>query len=425
MEVALRTARLFPLALCWVALPGLALGFDVTDTPPVPSASRPHFLVGAASRIGAEGAEVLLAFRVPYDELNFIAIPDEPDSQLAQFDLTMVLNEGSRQVGGDLWHEQVRATTAQSKSKDQFFERIVTLEADPGKLRASVTMHERRTGRGSSAEWQLIVPDYQEEPISISSLWPSRCEAEFASAPAFPPKDWLLDPRFGETLDDICVTGEIYRQSDENPVVLEWRVLDVRQETLESHETELTGGRQIPFSIHLDLSRLWLGTYFVEVEANSGHHRARRRFEFQMDETMVSPDLHLEQSLELLRIIATKEEIEKIEQLPEGERVTGWNAYWEEKDPTPGTAQNEFRDIFFERVRHANERFGVLEPGWKSDRGRVYIRYGPPDEIQSRPSTMDGLAFEIWNYLGSGRRFIFVDYDGFGRFELYQPGRPR
>src|SRR5690606_20452306 len=115
----------------------------------------------------------------------------------------------------------------------------------------------------------------------------------------------------------------------------------------------------------------------------------------------------------------------RIEELPEGERIAGWNAFWEKKDPTPGTEQNEFRDVFFERVRYANERFGVLEPGWKSDRGRVYIRYGPPDEIQSRPSTIDGLAFEVWNYLATGRRFVFVDYDGFGRFELYQPGRPR
>lgn len=421
----MRTAALFPLVLFGVVLPGSVLGFDVTDTPPVPSASRPHFLVGAASRMGSEGAEVLLAFRVPYDELSFVSIPEAPDSQIAQFDLTMVLNEGSRQVGGDLWHEQVRATTAQSQSRDQYFERIIMLPVDPGKLRASVSMHERRTGRGSRAEWQLQVPDYQDEPISISSLWPARCETEFERAPSFPPSGWLLDPRFGESLDDICVMGEVYRERGEDPVELEWRILDVRQATLESHEMQLAGGRRIPFSLHLDLSRLWLGTYFLEVEVNSGRYRARRRFEFQMDETMVSPDLHLEQSLELLRIIATKEEIERIEELPEGERIAGWNAFWEKKDPTPGTEQNEFRDVFFERVRYANERFGVLEPGWKSDRGRVYIRYGPPDEIQSRPSTIDGLAFEVWNYLATGRRFVFVDYDGFGRFELYQPGRPR
>lgn len=421
----MRAAALVLLAICQVAVVEPARSFDVTDTPPIPSGARPRFLVGAASRIGADGAEVLLAFRVPYDELTFTSIADDPDSQLAQFDLTMVLNEGKHQVGGDLWHEQVRTTTAQSRSEDHYFERIVTLPADPGELRASVTLHERRTGRGSSAEWKLEVPDYRDEPLSVSSLWPGSCDEEFARAPSFPPQNWLLDPRFGEALDNICVMGEIYRQQDGSEVELDWRILDVRQETIESHELPLTGGRQIPFSIHLDLSRLWLGTYFLEIEVNSGKHRARRRFEFQMDETMVSPDLHLEQSLELLRIIATKEEIETIEELPEGQRGTGWDSFWEEHDPTPGTEQNEFRDVFFERVRYANERFGVLEPGWKSDRGRIHIKYGAPDEIESRPSTLDGLAFEIWTYLASRRRFVFVDYDGFGRFELYQPGRPR
>ncbi|MEZ4655261.1 MAG: GWxTD domain-containing protein [Candidatus Eisenbacteria bacterium] len=217
--------------------------------------------------------------------------------------------------------------------------------------------------------------------------------------------------------------GEIYRQRADADLEVTWKLLDIRRDAIQTEHLVLTGGRQVPFSIHPDLESLWLGTYYFEIEVKDGSDKARRRFEFRMDETMVSPEGHLEESLELLRIIATKDEINTIESLPEGTRAAGWQRFWEEHDPTPGTPENEFRDAFFQRVRYANEHYGVLEPGWKSDRGRVYIKFGAPDEVESRPSTLEGLAFEIWTYLELRKRFVFVDYDGFGRFELYQPGR--
>ncbi|MEZ4655262.1 MAG: hypothetical protein R3E12_17130 [Candidatus Eisenbacteria bacterium] len=115
--------------LCLIA-PGV-LAFDITDTPPVPSGARPRFLVGAASRIAPTGAEVQLAFRVPYAELTFTPMVDDSDALLAQFDLTMVLNEGRRQIGGDLWHETVRATPEQSKSRDEYSRRSSPFPRSP------------------------------------------------------------------------------------------------------------------------------------------------------------------------------------------------------------------------------------------------------------------------------------------------------
>ena len=74
-------------------------------------------------------------------------------------------------------------------------------------------------------------------------------------------------------------------------------------------------------------------------------------------------------------------------------------------------------------LAYADDHFSVLGPGWRSDRGRIYIQYGPPDQVESRPMNLDSAAYEIWTYIREGRRFVFVDYGGFGRYELYQPGR--
>jgi len=78
--------------------------------------------------------------------------------------------------------------------------------------------------------------------------------------------------------------------------------------------------------------------------------------------------------------------------------------FWQQRDPSPRTTENEFRDEHYRRLAYSNERFRSAEPGWKTDRGRIYITWGPPDQIESHPSG-DGRSgpFEIWRYpAGSG-----------------------
>ena len=61
--------------------------------------------------------------------------------------------------------------------------------------------------------------------------------------------------------------------------------------------------------------------------------------------------------------------------------------FWQRRDPTPGTDYNEFKAEHYRRIAYANEQFAFRElPGWKTDRGRIYITYGPPDEKESHPS---------------------------------------
>jgi TonB family protein len=85
--------------------------------------------------------------------------------------------------------------------------------------------------------------------------------------------------------------------------------------------------------------------------------------------------------------------------------------FWQQRDPTPATAENEFKAEHYRRIAYANERF----QGWQTDRGRIYIIYGPPDEIESHPSAEGGSApFEEWLYnhiVGVGDKIIFTFTD--------------
>src|SRR6185312_13022765 len=68
------------------------------------------------------------------------------------------------------------------------------------------------------------------------------------------------------------------------------------------------------------------------------------------------------------------------------EREQFIESFWLRRDPTPDTEENEFKEEHYRRIAYANEHYASGIPGWKTDRGRIYIVYGPPDENESHPS---------------------------------------
>ena len=110
--------------------------------------------------------------------------------------------------------------------------------------------------------------------------------------------------------------------------------------------------------------------------------------------------------------------------------------FWLRRDPTPDTVENEFKEEHYRRIAYANERFASGIPGWKTDRGRIYIIWGPADEIESHPSggsydrppeegggSTSTYPFEKWRYrylegIGNDVILEFVDPSGSGEYRL-------
>lgn len=95
--------------------------------------------------------------------------------------------------------------------------------------------------------------------------------------------------------------------------------------------------------------------------------------------------------------------------------------FWKDRDPDPATDVNESRIQYARRLETVNQQFGnVQTPGYKTDRGRVFLVYGQPDEIERNPVSVDVKPYETWYYhsLQGGSEFIFVDKSGFGIYEL-------
>ncbi len=95
--------------------------------------------------------------------------------------------------------------------------------------------------------------------------------------------------------------------------------------------------------------------------------------------------------------------------------------YWRARNPDPLSPGNRVRSEYMERVRLANQQYGFgFREGWRSDRGRIFILYGPPDEFERYPSRSESKPYEVWHYhsIQGGVVFVFIDRTGFQDYQL-------
>jgi GWxTD domain-containing protein len=138
-----------------------------------------------------------------------------------------------------------------------------------------------------------------------------------------------------------------------------------------------------------------------------------------------------------VRWIITDEEAAAFKKLAtNAERDQFIETFWQRRDPTPDTEENEYKEEHYRRIAYANEHFAAGVPGWRTDRGRMYIMYGKPDSIDSHPaggpyirSAEEGggqtttFPFEVWRYrylegIGQEVEIEFVDTCSCGEYHM-------
>jgi GWxTD domain-containing protein len=98
--------------------------------------------------------------------------------------------------------------------------------------------------------------------------------------------------------------------------------------------------------------------------------------------------------------------------------------FWSKRDPTPGTEVNEARQQFYDAIAYADKTYGqqgrASQSGWKTDRGRIYVRNGAPDDVLQRPQAGRSPPYEVWHFTrGKNRYYVFLDRsNGLGLYQL-------
>ena len=401
---------------------------------PGTSPQRPRFSVDATLQLNETGRPTIrLDYRMSRSELLFERTP--PAGYRAAYEVRVIFfrEKGESQVTGDTYTRELRAQNyTETRQRAEDIADHVDFELPPGKYRVQVAVTDLVAERISATAVPIEVPAAPLGLVWFSDLTLGLVDTvRTAPTTSFAPHP---SRRYGDNIVGFAATGEIFDRRSETAEAtyrLYYKVASESGEQVVAGDTTIARhGARTPFLIRPRLVSVGPGPYRFSVAMNvppkpgskEKTSTLRRDKNFEVDESRATVGFASTQSVEVLRYVATEEENSEIGKLKdEDARKAFWDAFWRRRDPTPETPENEARDAFYQRVQYANQHFGVggpQWPGWKSDMGRIYIVWGPPDEVTRSPFNFDRPPEEIWYYYRDHKAFVFTDPDGFGRYEL-------
>ncbi|MDZ7267928.1 MAG: GWxTD domain-containing protein [candidate division KSB1 bacterium] len=364
-----------------------------------------------------------IRFGLMNDLLQFVH--EQPDRYLAGYEATLaLLNEAGDFVTGRTWKRQLQVHTfAETNDRQHLNEEQAVFLVAAGKYELRLEITDRETRKRLQRRYPLQLRGRQPQRLQLSSLvlgcrQPGSDSLRYNFAALLTSQD-----------DHQGIHFEITGATPGDTLLLTYEIADWRKTVLahwQRRQAAATNRLAIfePFGRRLQHQ----GPHRLRVTVQCGRDTARAEVDFRVNlpsfedppAGQAAPDF-LQMPLAVLRYVSTAGEYKRLMAAHARERDSLLAAFWRRRDPTPGTEQNELRDEFYRRVKFAEARFaltGVNKAGWETDRGRIYILYGPPQEVHHRLEEAGSSPYEVWLYPQRDRYFIFRDKQGSGDFKL-------
>jgi GWxTD domain-containing protein len=401
--------------------------FAQIDMQPPELLDVPKFTLASFSYAddSTQRARVDVFLQLRYSALKFIKNADKFTSSY-EVQISILSLEGEL-VTERLWNDSLHAgtfeQTVSNKMQTTHFQSFLLIS---GAYKMIVQVRDEETKKSFRKEESVTVPAFTPNEWDISSVMiVDAIINKEGKEIAIPNVEKIQRNSF----DSTKIFLEVYNGSGGDSVLFISRIFsqkgtEVFQDTT---RTSLFAGKN---KIYYSIPKITapMGTYTLEVTAHSMHteqaHTALRTtpVAFRWDGVPDnSPDL--ETAVAQLLYIASSSTLDsmKDETISFDERQKRFMDFWKQRDPSVSTIRNELMEEYYNRIAFANRNFGNYEPGWKSDRGMVYIIFGAPDNVERHPFDIDKKPYEVWYYYEQNRDFTFVDSSGFGDYRLITP----
>lgn len=422
-----RSAAFFALFV-WAS----TFGSAQVENMPKKGAELPDFFVDALSfSADTLGTRLDVYVQVPYEELHFLKIGNDFD---AKFEVTLgLLSPDNRLIAEKNWVEDIRVPTfEETVSKGTYSLTERSFVVGPGKYTLRVQVREGESKQLAQVDRVVQVPDFADASLRISDIMIiNKLSVEDGKKNISP----NVSSNIGDLPGGFHLFFEVYNRTTLDTVELTYSVVSPKQLKFFTHsqlEPVLRGRTQVFFKI--DSLDLPVGNYKFVIEARKPVNAPKQTGEeiaalavsekafnarwAGMPHSVTSLDV----SIEEMRYVAKESELDLLRSAPTlEEKQKRFLEFWNKRDPTPGTAQNELMEEYFNRVDYANRHFSHYVVGWKTDMGMVYIVLGAPSSVDRHPFEYDSKPYEIWYYFERNRRFVFLDETGFGDYRLISP----
>jgi GWxTD domain-containing protein len=343
---------------------------------------------------------------VPNQQIEFVQDGERQRGDL-RYEVALYDSEGELVARSEKYLEVFADTELEAADRNiiQVFQS--SFEVDPGKYRVAVTIEDQNALKRAivsyllkkknegTAEFDIESKRFEPGGISMSDIEFARSLSRRASG-TFEKSGYEVMPNtrrlYGLLMRELALYFEIYDLAGEAPadsLITDYFILNRTGDVIFSERRTVSmSGWSLGNVVVFDISSLAAGTYMLRIEAKDGDGTllAETQAKFDIAWSVLSWGKYRHEIMEDMMYVMTPEEREEFESLSTGDQERYLDKFWLSLDPTPGTIENEALEEHYRRVNYADMNFTTTVRGALSDMGRLYIKYGPPDDIQSHYS---------------------------------------
>ncbi len=411
----------------------IALCLATAARPAAPQ-TRKAFTLSVRSVLDDERrTAVRVTAHVPYSNLVFFKKGDKFEAPYRLY-IKIFDKTGKTMLDSAVPSKRESATTYEDTRSPNISSTIVhEIAVAPGEYIVRCTIHVSDTHLAYADEAAVAVSNIAQAGVGITN--PLLFAVPIDASPSAPLRtvagedvETYIDQRDGANFSALnqqpALRFDVYLEK----AVQESTACELAYEVVDSKKSQVLYGRQfvmLPRSeerlaVSFNVDEWDPGPYVFRVKAtvHGPTRSALASVEFDLEYTRAMLTKYFATTVGILSIIGSTQEIKDLENAPESQRGALWVAFWVRRDPTPGTEENEALDEHWRRVRHVNDNFKTNEPGWKTDRGKIYIQHGEPDETEVRSDPNIQGQYLVWRYHEKNLMFVFYDRFGLGEYIL-------
>jgi GWxTD domain-containing protein len=386
---------------------------------------------------GKEGQEDKWRLEVYYKVFNQkLTFVKEQDRFKASHEVEIVLFSKNKQFTASSHEEEYMVESYQeTQSSSNFLINQVNLSVPAGEYKLSFKLIDHNSKQVLKSEQQISIASLKSNEPAFSSIELARNVKESQDSPKFIKRGKEVIPSvsniFGDPENFLWIYSELYNfkslRAEEYLLIYE---LEASNKTIVLKDTTKTSLLTTTDQGFYDFKKIKIseikdGTYTLCLKLlnKEGKVRAKAQKELNIEWSLLyQVKNNYPKAVELLRYVASDKELKELKEAKEEDRTKKWMDFWKSKDPTPDTPENELMEEYYKRVKYANEHFGIYDKeGYKTDMGMVYIKFGPPDEMDRHPFELSTRPYLVWYYYRLNRKFLFIDVTGYGEYELQYP----
>jgi GWxTD domain-containing protein len=354
------------------------------------------------------------------DLLTFVKTDDQEFK--ARYEVIIVIYNDKKEaiVERSASNRLIAATFEETNSRINPALHTISVTLPSGRYQGEIRLSDLESGESLTEDLELTFRDFGRDHLHLSDII-------FLNKIDSTRTELNYEPNLRNVFDDITSAFsayvEIYPPENAAELNVKLSILSTKGQLLfegeRNYETpQKTVAVVIPFRQHLTRP----GEYYLLVNAAAGGQTSKIQRMFNVSWGNVPlKENNLDIAIEQLAVIAHKSSVDSMRQADENEKQRLYDQFWRKRDPTPDTDRNELRDEYFQRVDFCNQNFTEISSGrqgWQTDRGKVFLVYGPPNSVDRQDSEINVPATEIWHYTRLSRRYFFTDRTGDGVFRL-------